>query len=97
MTFKFTTAQWAKDPKVAAAWRELAQQHGLHPAEFADVDIDRVFGFLDAFLLMSYPVQYRYVTLTLFPPISLSQGYTSALFAGRLAEREEKSLLTSLQ
>ncbi|KAF2141531.1 uncharacterized protein K452DRAFT_228931 [Aplosporella prunicola CBS 121167] len=53
---KFTLTEWAKRPEVQKAWRELVENHGLINKEFGDVD--RIFGFTDMALSMSYPILY---------------------------------------
>ena len=78
IAFKFTTVQWAKQPKVAQAWRELARRHNLVSAELGDVD--RVFGFLDAFLTLSYPIHYRYA----LPPCCVFLLYPAIMASSRL-------------
>ncbi|OCL02897.1 NAD dependent epimerase/dehydratase family protein-like protein [Glonium stellatum] len=45
---KFVLAEWARQPKVAKAWKELAEQHKLVSNELWD--IDRIFPFTDAAL-----------------------------------------------
>lgn len=55
---KFTFTEWAKDETIQSAWRELAQSHDLEPKEIRDAD--RIFGFLDGMLLMTYPLYFRY-------------------------------------
>ncbi|GAB7350444.1 hypothetical protein MBLNU459_g1050t2 [Dothideomycetes sp. NU459] len=54
---KFLFAEWAKDESVQEAWRELAKTHGLEPKEIRDTD--RIFGFLDGMLLMTFPLYFR--------------------------------------
>ncbi|KAF1816336.1 NAD dependent epimerase/dehydratase family protein-like protein [Eremomyces bilateralis CBS 781.70] len=57
MKARFTLTSWAKQPEVQAAWREIATKHGLIEKELRDPD--RVFGFADAALLLSHPIQMR--------------------------------------
>lgn len=57
VNFKFSLTQWSKDPEVQKAWAELAQKHGLRKTD--PKDLDRVFGFLDFTLGMSYPISLR--------------------------------------
>lgn len=54
---RFALAEWAKKAEVQKAWTEIASKHGLREKELRDVD--RVFGFTDLALTMSYPVQLR--------------------------------------
>lgn len=55
--FRFLLAEWAKKPEVQKAWAEIAEMHGLREKGLRDVD--RVFGFADLALTVSYPVQLR--------------------------------------
>lgn len=55
--FRFTLAEWAKRPEVRKAWGEIAERHGLREKELKDVD--RVFGFTDLAVTMTYPIQLR--------------------------------------
>lgn len=59
LRYKFTLVEWAKKPEVQKAWKEIATKHDLKLKEFSD--IDRVFGFTDGALGLSYPLLYRYV------------------------------------
>ncbi|KAJ5378624.1 hypothetical protein N7509_011743 [Penicillium cosmopolitanum] len=52
--FKFTLAEWAKRPEVQNAWKEIVAEHNLR--NIALEDVDRVFGFTDFGLSVSYPV-----------------------------------------
>jgi len=54
MSFSFTFTQWASQPEVQAAWKDIAQKHELVEKELRDVD--RIFGFLDGMILQSYPL-----------------------------------------
>lgn len=55
--FKFTLAEWAKRPEVKNAWKEIVAEHNLR--NIALEDVDRVFGFTDFGLSVSYPVIQR--------------------------------------
>ncbi|KAL6707680.1 hypothetical protein ACN47E_003801 [Coniothyrium glycines] len=49
--FRFRLADWARDPAVQRAWEELVAAHSLSAATLQDMDIDRIFGFMDGCLL----------------------------------------------
>jgi hypothetical protein len=55
--FRFTLANWAKTPEVQQAWAEIAEKHGLREKELRD--IDRVFGFADLLLALTYSISLR--------------------------------------
>lgn len=57
LRFRFTLVEWAKKPEVQKAWGEIAERHGLREKKFRDVD--RVFGFTDQAVGMTYPIQLR--------------------------------------
>lgn len=54
---RLSLAEWAKSPEVQQAWSELAEKHGLKKTEYKE--LDRVFGFLDVSLAMSFPIYLR--------------------------------------
>ncbi|PYI08329.1 hypothetical protein BO78DRAFT_441708 [Aspergillus sclerotiicarbonarius CBS 121057] len=54
LKWKFTFSEWAKKAEVQDAWREIAQKYGLRERELWDTD--RIFGFVDAVLVWSYPM-----------------------------------------
>ncbi|KAI0009515.1 hypothetical protein F4779DRAFT_617551 [Xylariaceae sp. FL0662B] len=56
LRFSFTLVEWAKRAEVVAAWKQIAEEHGLASRDLGDVD--RVFGFADAALLTSWPSVY---------------------------------------
>ncbi|KAL2350176.1 NAD dependent epimerase/dehydratase family protein-like protein [Cryomyces antarcticus] len=56
LRFRFTLTEWAKQPEVAQAWKELAEKHGLVDKELRDVD--RIFSFTDAALSWCYPINF---------------------------------------
>lgn len=56
MRFTFTLTEWAKKPEVQRAWEEIAEKHQLRDGKLRDVE--RIFGFLDSALLMSWPVNF---------------------------------------
>ena len=66
---RFTLAEWAKEPEVTQAWREIAQKHDLVDKELRDTD--RVFGFTDNSLMWSYPSNFRHVYPPYPPTIAL--------------------------
>lgn len=49
--YRFKLAEWAKRPEVQRAWEELVEKHGLKAEKLQDMDVDRIFGFLDGSLL----------------------------------------------
>ncbi|KAF2461897.1 NAD dependent epimerase/dehydratase family protein-like protein [Lineolata rhizophorae] len=49
----FTLAQWAKQPEVLQAWKEIAKEHDLMDKELHDQD--RIFGFADG-VSMRHPL-----------------------------------------
>jgi hypothetical protein len=55
--FTFTYVDWAKQPKVQQAWKEIAAQNGLVEKELRDVE--RVFSFLDLALVSSTGMNFR--------------------------------------
>lgn len=57
----FTMVEWAKKDNVRAAWKKLAGEHGLMVKDLGDLEVDRVFGFLDGSLCRSSPLMMRYV------------------------------------
>lgn len=57
VSFKFTLTEWSKRPDVQKAWDELAQKHGLKKPDVKE--LDRIFGFLDFSLAVSYPLSLR--------------------------------------
>jgi hypothetical protein len=57
--FKFTLAEWAKSPEVQNAWKEISTEYNLR--NIALEDVDRVFGFTDFGISVSYPVIQRLV------------------------------------
>jgi len=46
MRFKFSLTQWAKQPEIQDAWKDIAEKNDL--AEKGFRDIDRIFSFTDA-------------------------------------------------
>ncbi|KAI7330792.1 hypothetical protein KC315_g5486 [Hortaea werneckii] len=54
--YRFKLADWAKRPEVSAAWKEIAEESNLQNKTLGDVD--RVFGFIDAAILNSWPTSY---------------------------------------
>lgn len=61
MSLSFTFTQWAKQPEVQEAWKQIADKNGLVQKDLGNVD--RIFGFLDGMMLMSYPLYFRSVHL----------------------------------
>ncbi|KAJ5082238.1 hypothetical protein N7532_011281 [Penicillium argentinense] len=57
LRFRFTLVDWAKRPEVQKAWKDIAEAHGLREKVLRDED--RVFGFADQALTLSYPLQLR--------------------------------------
>lgn len=55
--FRFTLVNWAKTPEVQQAWAEIAEKHELREKELRD--IDRVFGFADLALALTYSISLR--------------------------------------
>ncbi|KAH0365400.1 hypothetical protein KCU65_g6118, partial [Aureobasidium melanogenum] len=53
---KFTLTEWAKQPEVIAAWKEIASDAKLNRDDLGDVD--RIFGFTDAAILNSWGTLY---------------------------------------
>lgn len=62
--YKFTLVDWAKQPEVQIAWKEISDLHGLKYKELCDTD--RVFGFTDAAMQWPYPIHYSYVSFADF-------------------------------
>lgn len=56
LRYRFTLTEWAKRPDVQRAWEEIAETHQLCNKELAD--IDRVFGFTDAAMTWSHPINF---------------------------------------
>lgn len=54
---RFTLVEWAKRPEVQEAWKGIAETYGLREKELKEVD--RVFGFTDQALTLTYPLQLR--------------------------------------
>ncbi|PGG98789.1 hypothetical protein AJ80_09473 [Polytolypa hystricis UAMH7299] len=60
VSFSYTLVQWAADPRVHAAWKEISKQHGLESDPFSNpADRGRIFAFADAAILASYPLQFN--------------------------------------
>ncbi|KAH8700418.1 hypothetical protein BGW36DRAFT_316283 [Talaromyces proteolyticus] len=59
--FRFTLTEWAKRPEVSAAWREIAKENNLRDKELREPE--RLFGFIDVLLMMSYPALYSVTKL----------------------------------
>lgn len=59
LRYKFTLAEWARRPEVKDAWKAIAKQYHLRQTELSDTD--RVFGFTDAAISWSYPINFSYV------------------------------------
>lgn len=57
LRYRFTLTEWAKKPEVQQAWKELAEKYQLRDGSLGDVD--RIFGFADSALGMSYPILFR--------------------------------------
>lgn len=57
LRYRFALVEWAKRPEVQKMWEEIAEAHGLREKELREVD--RVFGFADQALTMTYPIQLR--------------------------------------
>jgi hypothetical protein len=55
--FRFSLAEWAKRSEVQRAWAEIAVKAGLPETELRGVD--RVFGFTDFALAVTFPVALR--------------------------------------
>lgn len=55
--YSFTLVDWAKRKEVREAWQQISEEHGLREKELRDVD--RVFGFADGSLSMTYPLRLR--------------------------------------
>lgn len=56
-SFRFSLTQWSKTPEVQQAWTELAEKYGLRKPDVKE--LDRIFGFLDFTLGMSYSIYMR--------------------------------------
>jgi hypothetical protein len=50
--FRCTLATWAKAPEVQKAWAKIAEKHGLPEKKLRE--FDRVFGFADLLLALTY-------------------------------------------
>ncbi|ETI24630.1 hypothetical protein G647_03999 [Cladophialophora carrionii CBS 160.54] len=53
---RFTFVEWAGRKDVADAWREMAQRDGLVQKELKEMDIERVFSFLDGSVCRAAPL-----------------------------------------
>ncbi|KFY76024.1 hypothetical protein V499_04141 [Pseudogymnoascus sp. VKM F-103] len=51
--YRFSLTEWAKQPEVTQAWKDIAQQNDLSVKELHDVD--RIFGFTDFAMSVSWP------------------------------------------
>ncbi|PWY93022.1 hypothetical protein BO94DRAFT_487499 [Aspergillus sclerotioniger CBS 115572] len=56
LKWRFTFSEWAKREEVQGAWRVMARRYGLREREL--LDMERVFGFVDAVLVWSWPMQF---------------------------------------
>ena len=54
---KFRTVDWAKEERVQNAWKEIAKEHNLYEKELSEPE--RVFGFLDGWVNLVFPLQFR--------------------------------------
>lgn len=60
ISYTYTLTQWAKQPEVQETWAKICKQHNLVQSPFEnDYDIERIFGFADAFILSSWPTLLR--------------------------------------
>ncbi|OOF93312.1 hypothetical protein ASPCADRAFT_173036 [Aspergillus carbonarius ITEM 5010] len=55
LRWKFKFSEWVQKKEVRDAWREIAGLYGLRQRELWDTD--RIFGFVDAVIVWSYPMQ----------------------------------------
>ena len=55
--YRFSFTEWAKQPEVVQAWKDLAEQHHLREKSLGDVD--RIFGFMDGMMASGTRVYYR--------------------------------------
>lgn len=72
--YRFSFAEWARDQENVAAWKELAERHGLRESEWRDVG--SVFGRADFCLQRNFASVMRSVTITctrLFLRLTLGQ------------------------
>ncbi|EXJ60527.1 hypothetical protein A1O7_04680 [Cladophialophora yegresii CBS 114405] len=53
---RFTFVEWAGRKDVADAWREMAQRDGLVQKDLKDMDVERVFSFLDGTVCRAAPL-----------------------------------------
>ncbi|KAJ9616984.1 hypothetical protein H2200_000705 [Cladophialophora chaetospira] len=53
---RFTFVEWAGREDVKGAWREIASKHNLVQKELTDLDVARVFGFLDGTVCRAAPL-----------------------------------------
>ena len=53
---KFTFVEWAGRDEVRKAWREIASTNDLAQQDLGDMEVDRVFGFLDGTVCRAAPL-----------------------------------------
>ncbi len=59
--YKFTLAEWAKDPEVQKAWTDLSKEYGLRdsPFERGPEKTESIFTFGDGGLTFTQPIEMR--------------------------------------
>ncbi len=53
---RFTFVEWAGRDEVKTAWKEIAQKNDLPQKDLADLDVARIFGFLDGTVCRAAPL-----------------------------------------
>ena len=64
---RFTFVEWVARKEVRGAWREMAAKYGLAQKDLDEVDVARVFGFLDGSMCRPAPLISRESAMSLSP------------------------------